>query len=122
MVEWFNYRASDDFESAAQVIPERDAEIVTRFGETEKSIATIPSDVAPCSRADLAPCHLTANVVLRSVGVERDFGSLQHHQQLGLIGMQPRQQAVQRGEAGGTQEDAIEARAQRGRPALAGFQ
>ena len=54
--------------------------------------------------------------------MERDFRPFQHHQQFGLIGMQPRQQAIQRDEAGAAKEDAVEACAQRGRPAFAGFQ
>src|SRR3954454_12266492 len=95
------------------IIPEGDAQFVTRLGETEESVTTIPAGVASRPGADLAPRHLTANVVLRAVGVERDFRPLQHHQQLGLIGMQPRQQAIQRGEAGAAQEDAVEAYAQR---------
>src|SRR4029078_6536906 len=102
-------------------IPKRDAQFVTRPGETEESIAAVPADVAPRAGAALAPCALTTNVVFRTVGMERDFGSLQHHQQLSLIGMQPRKQAIQRGEAGTAKEDAGEACAQRGHPTLAGF-
>jgi len=34
---------------------------------------------------DLSPCDLTANVIFRSVGVERDFGAVEHHEQLGLV-------------------------------------
>ena len=77
--------------------------------QTEEGVTTIAAGVASGPAADLAPGHLTANVVFRSVGVERDFRPLEHHQQLGLIGMQPRQQAIQRGEAGAAAEDAIEA-------------
>ena len=62
---------------------------------------------------------MAADVVFRSVGVERDFRPLQHHQQLGLVGVQPRQQAVQRGEAGAAEEDAVEPGPQRASPALA---
>ncbi len=80
-------RVPHDFEPAAQIIPDRDAQFVTRLRETEESVAAVPPDVAPCSRADLAPCDLTANVIFRTVGVERDFGPVQNHQQLGLIGM-----------------------------------
>ena len=50
MVERFNDRVPHDFEPAAQIIPERDAQFVTRLGETEESITTIPADVAPRSR------------------------------------------------------------------------
>ena len=60
-------------------------------------------------------------MILRTVGVERDLRPVQHHQQLGLVGMQPRQQAVQRDEAGATAEDTVEPGTQSDRPALAGF-
>ena len=87
MVERCNDRVPHDIEPAAQIIPDRDAQFVTRLGETEESVAAVPSDSAPCSRADLAPRDLTANVIFRTVGVERDFGPVQNHQQLGLIGV-----------------------------------
>ena len=109
MVERFDDRVPDDSEPAAEIIPDRDAELVAGLDETEECIATIPADVAPCAGADLAPRHLTADVVLRAVGVERDFGPFEHHQQLSLVGMQPCQQAIQRGEAGAAAEDAIKA-------------
>jgi len=35
---------------------------------------------------------------------------VEHHQQLGLVGMQPLEQAIERGEASGALEDAVEAR------------
>jgi hypothetical protein len=41
--------------------------------------------------------------------VERDFRPFQHHQQFGLVGVQPRQQAVQRHEAGAAEENTVEA-------------
>jgi hypothetical protein len=122
MVKRFNDRMPRHPEPAAQIIPDLDTELVAGLDETEEGIATIPADVAPCSRADLAPRDLTANVVFRTIGVERDFRPVQHHQQLGLIGMQSCQQPIQRGEAGAAQEDAVEACAQRLSPPLAGFQ
>ena len=59
----FDDHVSHHLEPAAQIIPDRDAEFVTRFGETEESVTAVSSDVAPCSRADLAPRDLTANVI-----------------------------------------------------------
>ena len=52
--------------------------------------------------------------------MERDLRPLQHHQQLGLVGMQPLQQPIQRDEAGAAAEDAIEPRTQRETAALPG--
>src|SRR3984957_21219912 len=41
MVERIDDRVPGDFEPAAQIIPDRDAELVTRLGETEKSVTAI---------------------------------------------------------------------------------
>src|SRR5258708_4438342 len=120
MVERLNDRVSRYLERAAQVVPDRDAELVAGLNETEESIATIPANVASRPGADLTPRDVAANVVLRAVGVERYFGPFEYHQQLGLVGVQPGQQAIQRGEASGAEEDAVEACAQRGRPAFTG--
>src|SRR5258708_34513789 len=86
-------------EPASEVVPDRDAEFVTGLAETEECIAAIAADLAAYPGAHLAPRDLTADVVFGPIGVERNFRSVQHHQQLGLVGMQPRQQAVQCREA-----------------------
>src|SRR5580698_8698123 len=103
-----------DAESVAKVVPERDFELGAGFGETEKGIAAITTDIAAGAGTDLAPGDMAADVVLRSVGVQRDFGSVEHHQQLGLVGVEPREQAVERDEAGVALEDAVEPCPQRG--------
>ena len=109
MVERFNDRRTHHFEPAAQIIPERDAKFVTGLDETEERVAAIPSDLAPGSGADLPPCDVAADVVFRSVGVERNFRPFQHHQQFRLVDVQPRQQAVQCHEAGAAKENTVEA-------------
>src|ERR1700675_217466 len=101
-----------DGESVAKVVPERDFELGAGFGETEKGIAAITTDIAAGAGTDLPPGDVAADVVLRSVGVQRDFGSVEHHQQLGLVGVEPREQAVERDEAGLALEDAVEPRPQ----------
>src|SRR2546426_12498949 len=58
--------------------------------------------------------HLTADVVLRTVGVERNFGPLEHHQQLGLVGVEASEQPVEGDEAGAAGGDAGEASPQGG--------
>jgi hypothetical protein len=55
---------------------------------------------------------VATDVVLRSVGVQRDFGSVEHHQQLGLVGVEPHEQSIERDEAGFALEDAVEPRPQ----------
>jgi hypothetical protein len=103
-----------DGESVAEVIPERDFELGTGFGEAEKGIAAVTTDIAASAGAELAAGDVAADVVLRSVSVQRDFGSVEHHQQLGLVGVEPDEQAVEGDEAGFALEDAVEPRPQRG--------
>ena len=69
--------------------------------------------MAAGAAADLASGDVTADVVFRSVGVQGDFGALQHHQQFGLVGVKPHQQAIEGDEAGLLHEAAIEPRLQR---------
>src|ERR1700676_2166329 len=102
-----------DGESVAEVVPERDFELGAGFDETEKGIAAITTDIATGAGTDLAPGDVAADVVLRSVGVEWDFGSVEHHQQLGFVGVEPREQAVEGDEAGLALEDAVEPSPQR---------
>ena len=90
------------------------------LGEAEEGVAAIASVVAAGSGTDLAAGDLAADVVLRAIGMERDVRPLQHHQQLGLVGMQSSQQSIQRDEAGAAAEDAIEPGTQRQATALAG--
>ena len=113
MVERLDVIASRHPEPAAEIIPDGDAELVTCLGEAQEGIAAITAGIAACPGADLPARDLTADVVLRAIGVERDLRAFQHHQQLGLVGMQPRQQAIQRDEAGAAAEDPVEPRAQR---------
>src|SRR5271166_2209700 len=110
-----------DFEPAPQIIPDREADFVTGLGETKERIAAITADLATRSGADLPSGDVTANVVLRTVGVQRDFWPVQHHQQFAFVRMQPGQQAVKRDETGATAEDTVEPGTQRERPAPGGF-
>ncbi len=119
MVRWLNNSVSRHPESAAHIIPDRDAKLVTSFGKAQESIAAVAANVAACAGVDLAPCHVAPDVILRTVGGERDFRSVQDHQQLGLVVMQPCQQAIQRDEAGTAEENPVEPRTQCNRPTLA---
>ena len=119
VIERLNQDVPRHLEPAAQIVPERDAKLVAGLGQAKKRITAIAASIAACSGADLAPGHVAADVVLRTVGVERDLWPLQHHQQLRLVGMQPLEQAVQRDEAGAAKEDTVEPRAQGGSPARA---
>jgi hypothetical protein len=59
-------------EPVPEIIPDRDAELVTGLGEAQESVATIEADIAACPGADLPPCDVAADIVLRTVGVERN--------------------------------------------------
>ena len=69
-----------DGESGAEIVPERDAELGASFGEAEKGVAAIAPGVAACSAADFSLDDLAADVVLRAVGMEGNFGPFEHHQ------------------------------------------
>ena len=80
-----------------------------------------------CAAADLALDDLTANVAFGAVGVQRYLRPVEHSEQLGLIGVQPLQQAIERDEASAATEDAIEpgahlAASPSGRRRTVGFQ
>src|SRR5882757_1624761 len=120
MVERLDDDVSGHSEPASEVIPNRDAEFVTGLPETEECVAAIAADLAACPGTDLAPRDLTADVVFGPIGVERDFRPVQHHQQFGLVGMQPCQQAVQGGEARAPAEDTVEPGTQRASLTLTG--
>ena len=97
-----------NFEPASQIVPERHTVFGAGLGQSEESIAAIAPGVAAGSGTHLAAGDLAADVILRTVGVQRYLRPLQHHQQFGLVGMQSLQQSIQRDEAGAAAEDAIE--------------
>src|SRR3954465_3398302 len=70
-----------DGEPSAQGVPERPSELLAGFHQAQEHIPAIPAHVAAGSAADLAPGHLGPDVVLRSVGVERDLGAVEHPEQ-----------------------------------------
>ena len=99
MVERFDNDMSHDLQSATQIIPDRDAELIAGLCEAQKSITAIAADIASCSRADLPARDLTADVVLRSVGVERDFRPVEDEEQLRLVGVEAGEQAIELAQA-----------------------
>src|SRR5215831_20043003 len=103
-----------DGKSVAQIVPECDFELGACFGEAEEGVAAVAAEIAARAAAEFAPGDVAADVVFRSVGVQRDFGSVEHHQQFWLIGVEPREQAIECDEAGVSLEDAVEPRPQSG--------
>src|SRR5271157_5931115 len=114
-------------EPGAEVVPEGDAELTASLAEAEECVPAVAAGVAAGAAADGTLGHLAADVVFRAVGVQRNVRMVEHHEQLGLVGVQPLEQAIQRGEARAAPKDAIEAGAQlaaasRRRIQLVGFQ
>jgi len=110
-------RAAWDREPVAEVIPEGDAQLLAGLCQAEERVAAVASDVAAGATADFALGDLAADVVLRAIGVQRHLRPVEHHQQGGLVGVQPPEQPVQGGEAGLSVaglsvEDTVEAGAQ----------
>jgi hypothetical protein len=95
--------------AAAEIVPEGNPQFCAGLGEAEEGIATVASDIAARASADLSSGDLAANIPLGIVRMQRDVGAIEHGQQFVLVGMQPRQQAIQRDEAGAAAEDAVEA-------------
>jgi hypothetical protein len=104
-------------QSRAEVIPEGDAEFGACLVEAEKGIAAIATRITSGTATHLSVSNLTADVVFRSIGVQRNLGPIEHHEQLTLVGVKPCEQTVEGNESGLACEDAIEAGAQ-GSPAL----
>src|SRR5208337_1049864 len=103
-------RGAGGTEPGAEIVPEREAELLAGLAEAEEGVAAVAAGAGLGAAADLAFGHLAADVVLRTIGVQRDLRVVEHHQELGLVGVQPLEQAVEGGKAGGAQEDAVEAR------------
>src|SRR4029077_13837080 len=83
-------------EPVAEVVPECDAKFGGGAHQSEECIAEVASIDTACAAADR---DMEADVALGAIGVERYPGAIEHHQQLGLVGVQPREQATQRDEA-----------------------
>ena len=96
-------------ETAAEIIPKRDAQLGAGLGEPEEAIATVSPDITAGAAADLALGHVAADVALGTVGMQWDIGVIQHGQQFGFVGMQPPEQAIKRDKAGAAAKDTIEA-------------
>jgi len=104
--------APRDVQPGAEEIPESNAQFKASFCQADEAVAAITTDVTARAAADFAPGDLSTNVIFRSIGVERDFGTVEHHQQLGLVFVQPFKQTVERDEAGLKRKDALEPRLQ----------
>ncbi len=107
-------------EAGAKVVPEGDAEFPAGLHEAEEGILGLLSGLGAGAAGDLAPRDLTADVVLRAVGVEGDLGAVEDDQQLLLVGLETGQQAVQGGVAGAGRKERLEAPDELGSSSAAG--
>ena len=55
-------------EPAAEIVPDRHAELGASLAESQESIAAVPSQIAAGAGADFPPCDLAADIVLGTVG------------------------------------------------------
>src|SRR5216684_4250490 len=96
-------------ETVAEIVPEGDAEFIARFCQAEESIAAIAPDVAARAAADLAPGDLAADIVLGSVGVQRDLRAVEDEEEFRFVGMEAGEQTIEGDEVCASLEDAVEA-------------
>ena len=75
-----------DFESGAQVVPERNGELGAGFQQAEEGIARLLAGGGAGLTRDPAFGDEAADGVLRAVGVQRDVWPVEDPQQLVLVG------------------------------------
>lgn len=100
-------RLRDEADTITELRPERDAEFCAGAHQAEERISAVAAGVAAGAAADFALDDVAADVTLRAVGVQWNVRPVEHHQQFGLVGKQPFEQAIQGGEPGAAREDAI---------------
>jgi len=96
-------------EPVATVSIERDAKFGACLHETKHGVAGGAPGFTDSASGNFPLGDKDTNVVFRTVGMERDFWTIEYAQQLGLLAMETRKQAVQHDVAGGPGEDAGEA-------------
>src|SRR6476646_5802757 len=104
-----NVWLASNAEPVAEAVPECDAEFGCGAHQSEECVAAVASIGAARAATDLTLGYMETDVALGAVGVERYLWAIEHNQQLGLVGVQSREQAIERDEAGTSTEDAVEA-------------
>lgn len=102
--------SASDAEAASEVLEERDAELSAGFHQAEQDVPSLAAGLSDGSARDLAFDDDRPDVVFGPIGVERNFGAVQHPQQVGLLLAQPTQQLVERDVAANLAENATEPR------------
>ena len=102
-----------DGEAVAEIVEERDFELLAGLGEAKHDVAGVAAFVADSPSGDFALGDEDADVVFRGVRVERDMGMVEDAQEIVLKAKEAPEQAVESGVAGsGAVEDAVELRPQ----------
>jgi len=77
--------------------------------QSEESVAAVAAIGATSAATDLSLGDMEADVPLGAIGVKRYLWPIEHPQQFWLVGVQPREQTVERDESGASVDDAVEA-------------
>src|ERR1017187_1774197 len=83
-------------DAVIQVIPEGDTDLAAGLLQTDEGVAALSAEFTAGAAADLTFFHVVTDISLASVGVQGDFGALEHQQQLGFVLMQAPQQLIER--------------------------
>src|SRR5687768_15545401 len=74
-------------QAVSEEVPERDAQLGTGQQQAEEGVAALAALIGVGPAGDLALDHLRSQIALGAVGVQRHLGTVQHPQQLVLVGM-----------------------------------
>lgn len=74
-------------QSGAEIVPERDTELLTGLHQSVESISAISAIVAACCAADFSAGDLATDVSFGPVVMQRNIGMVENAQKLGLVGV-----------------------------------
>lgn len=97
-----------DAQPIPEIVPERQAKFLAGLHQAEQAVTRLAAMAADGAARDLSLDDDAAQIPLRRIGMERDLGSLENAQQLGLATPQPSQQRVKFTIAGADGEYPIE--------------
>jgi hypothetical protein len=89
-----------DAEAIAEIGPEGDGVLLASLLQRQEGIAASSAILTAGAAADLAEGHRVADILLRTVGVERRLGALEGDQQFGFALLEAGEQLIELGKAG----------------------
>jgi hypothetical protein len=96
-----------------EIVVEGKPELLAGLHQTEHDIACDTAVAAHRAAGDFPFGDKGSQGILRCVGVQRNFGIIEHLQQLGFPSMQPLKQLVERIITGALREDPVEPSSER---------